>query len=188
MNLKKLLVSSILVASSLFAGTYNVDTSHSNVGFKVKHMMISNVNGSFDKFKGSFEYDEKTKMLKSLTAEVTTSSVNTANAKRDKHLKDADMFDVSKYPTMTFKLTKIIDDVAYGDFTLKGVTKNIVLEFENGGTIKDPWGNHRAGFALSGKIKRSDYGLTYNSVLEAGGVAVGDVVKLNIEVEGIKAK
>lgn len=188
MNLKKLVLGSTLLASTLFAGNYNVDVSHSSVGFKVKHMMISNAVGKFDTFKGTFEYDEKNNTLTSLNGQIDVMSVNTENKKRDDHLKKADMFDVEKYPMINFVVTKIDAEDVYGDFTLKGITKNIKLELENGGTIKDPWGNYRAAFALTGKIKRSDYGLTYNSVLEAGGVAVGDTVKLNIEIEGIKIK
>ena len=188
MNFKKLVLSSTLLASTLFAGNYNVDASHSNVGFKIKHMMISNVVGKFDTFKGTFEYDEKKNTLTSLTGEIEVSSVNTENKKRDGHLQAPDMFDVKKYPKINFVVTKIDGEDVYGDFTLKGITKNIKFELENGGTIKDPWGNFRAGFALTGKIKRSDFGLTYNSVLEAGGVAVGDLVKLNVELEGIKIK
>ncbi len=188
MSLKKSVVGVALLASTLFAGTYNVDVSHSNIGFKVKHMMISNVVGKFNTFSGVFQYDEKKNTLKSLKAQIDVSSVNTENAKRDKHLRAADMFDVEKYPKITFVVTKIDGEDVWGDFTLKGITKNIKLEFENGGTIKDPWGNYRAGFILTGKIQRSEYGLTYNSVLEAGGVAVGDTVKLNIEVEGIKKR
>jgi len=188
MNLKKLLVGSTLLASSLFAGSYNVDVSHSNVGFKIKHMMISNVVGKFDTFKGTFEYDEKKNTLTALSGNIDVTSVNTENKKRDGHLQAADMLDAKKFPTINFVVTKIDGEDVYGDFTLKGITKNIKLELENGGTIKDPWGNHRAGFVLTGKIKRSDYGVTYNSILEAGGVAVGDTVKLNIEIEGIKKK
>jgi len=188
MNLKKLTLGSILLASSLFAGNYNVDASHSSVSFKVKHMMISNVKGSFDNFSGTFEYDEKTSALKSLKGEIDVNSINTANKKRDKHLRANDMLGAKEFPKITFVITKIDGDEVYGDFTLKGVTKNIKLDFENGGTIKDPWGNERAGFALSGKISRKAYGVTYNKVLEAGGVAVGDIVKLDIEIEGIKVK
>lgn len=188
MNLKKLTLVSALLASSLFAGNYNVDASHSNMGFKIKHMMISNVKGSFDEFKGSFEYDEKTNVLKSLNGEITVDSINTADKKRDSHLKADELFSAKKFPKINFKLTKVDGDVAYGDITLKGITKNIKLELENGGTVKDPWGNERAGFALSGKINRKDFGISWNKVLEAGGVAVGEIVKLDIEVEGIKAK
>ncbi len=188
MNLIKLGLASLLAAGSLFASTYNVDKSHSSVNFKIKHMMVSNTKGTFDQFKGSFDYDEKTKTLKDLDGVIEVASINTANTKRDNHLRANDMFDAKKYPLITFKLTKLDGDEAYGDLTMKGVTKNIKLDFENGGTIKDPWGNERAGFALSGKIKRADFGLTYNSVLEAGGLAIGEIVKLDIEIEGIKAK
>ncbi|MAD42740.1 MAG: hypothetical protein CL623_10175 [Arcobacter sp.] len=188
MNLKKLAISSVLLVSTLFAGSYNVDKSHSDVGFKVKHLMISNVKGNFNEFKGSFEYDEKTKTLVSLNGEIEVSSINTDNEKRDKHLRAPDLFDAVKFPLITFKLTKVDGDDVYGDFTMKGVTKNIKLDFDNGGIIKDPWGNERAGFALSGKIDRTDFGITWNKILEAGGVTVGNTIKLDIEIEGIKAK
>ncbi len=188
MKITKLLVIASLFASSLFATSYIVDKAHTNVGFKVKHLMISNVKGSFGDFKGTFEYDEKTKKLTALQGVIQVNSINTANAKRDAHLKEEEIFDAKKYPTITFKMTKIDGDDVYGDFTLKGVTKNIKLEFENGGTIIDPSGNHRAGFSLEGKIKRADYGLTYNSVLEAGGFAIGEEVKLEIEIEGVNIR
>ena len=103
MKFLKLGLASLVASSALFAGTYNVDTSHSNVGFKVKHLMISNVNGKFDKFSGKFEYDEKTKTLKSLSGEVSVDSINTEDAKRDAHLKSADFFDQANNPTLTYK-------------------------------------------------------------------------------------
>lgn len=179
---------SVLTAGALFAGTYKIDPSHSNVGFKVKHLMISNVTGKFDKFAGTFEYDEKTKTVKSLNGTIEVGSINTENAKRDGHLKSADFFDAANHPNLTFKLNKIADDKAYGVLTMRGVSKNVILDFENNGSIKDPWGNTRVGLALSGKINRIDYGLKYNSILEAGGVTVGEKVKLDIEIEGILAK
>lgn len=188
MKLIRLTIASMITASTLFAGTYNLDISHSSVGFKVKHMMISNVKGTFDKFKGSFEYDEKTKTLKSLIGIIETSSINTANEKRDKHLKSAEFFDVKKYPNIKFILDRVDGDDAYGKLIMHGVTKDIKLELENNGMVKDPWGNTRVGLALSGKIVRKDFGLTYNSVLEAGGVLIGDTVKLEIEIEGILKK
>lgn len=186
MNLKKLALASTLLVSSLFAGNYSLDKSHTSVGFKVKHMMISNVKGNFSEFSGDFEYDEKSNMLKAMNGKISVNSINTQNKKRDDHLRAPDFFDVKKYPNITFKLTKVEEDKAYGDITIKDVTKNIVLDFEAGGVIKDPWGNIRAGFSLEGKIKRKDFGITWNKVIEAGGVAVGDTVKLEIEVEGIK--
>jgi polyisoprenoid-binding protein YceI len=188
MKLVKTGLVSVLLASTLFGGTYNVDASHSHVGFKVKHMMISNVKGNFDKFSGSFEYDEATKTVKSLTGTVVIDSINTQNEKRDGHLKSGDFFLAEKYPEMKLELTKIQGDTAYGKLTLRGVTKDIELEIENNGMIKDPWGNTRVGLALNGKINRMDYGVKYNSVLEAGGVAVGETVKFDVELEGVLAK
>jgi len=165
MNFKKIILSSTLIVSTLLAGNYNIDKSHSNVGFKVRHMMISNVKGSFDQFDGKFEFDEKTNQLKTLNGNIKVASINTANKDRDDHLRADDIFAAKKYPDITFKLTKIDGDTAYGDFTMKGVTKNIKLDYEVGGTMKDPWGNNIAAFALSGKIKRSDYGIKWNKVL-----------------------
>jgi polyisoprenoid-binding protein YceI len=181
-------LASLLATVTLFGGNYNVDAEHTSVAFKVKHLMISNVKGSFDKFSGNFEYDEKTKQLKALHGTIEAASINTANVKRDGHLKSKDFFDVSKYPTITFTLTKVDGEYAYGDLSMHGVTKNIKLELENNGMVKDPWGNMRVGLALSGKINRKDFGLTYNSLLEAGGVAIGDSVKMEIEIEGVLQK
>ncbi len=189
MKLVKLGLVSLLAASALYAGTYNVDKSHSNVGFKVKHMMISNVTGNFNDFTGSFEYDEKTNTLTSLNGVVEVKSVDTDNEKRDKHLRDSDFFAADEFPQITFNVDKIEDDKAYGKLTMRGVTKDVVLDVETaGGTIKDPWGNTRTGVALSGTVNRMDYGIKYNSVLEAGGVAVGEKVKLIVELEGILKK
>lgn len=179
MKLIKLGLASLVVSSALFAGNYNVDVAHSNVGFTVKHMMITNVTGKFNDVLGSFEYDEKTNKLKSLNGEIIVASINTANEKRDNHLKANDMFDAEKFPKITFKSTKIEDDAVYGDFTMKGITKNIKLELENGGVMAD-----KAGFSLTGKIKRSEFDLTWNKALETGGVAVSDEVKLVIDVQG----
>ncbi|MBU3014384.1 YceI family protein [Poseidonibacter lekithochrous] len=188
MNFKKLTLASLITASALFAGTYNVDTSHSNIGFKVKHLMITNVSGKFDKFSGTFDYDEKTKTLNSLTGNIEASSINTENEKRDEHLKSADFFEVTKYPNLTFKLDKISGDNAYGKLTIHGITKDVKLDFENNGSITDPWGNKRVGLSLSGKINRKDFALSWNKALETGGVVVGEKIKLDIELEGILAK
>ena len=188
MKFLKLTIASLLTSSALFAGTYNIDVSHSNVGFTVKHMMITNVSGKFNDVAGSFEYDEKTNTLTSLSGEIIVASINTANEKRDTHLKAEDIFDAEKFPKIEFKTTKIEDNTVYGDFTMKGVTKNIKLELENGGVITDPKGNLRAGFELTGKISRKDFGITWNKILETGGVTVGDEVKLQIAMEGILAK
>ena len=188
MKFLKLGLASVIASTALFAGTYNVDASHSNVGFKVKHMMISNVVGKFDKFDGTFEYDEKTKTLKSLVGNIDVNSINTENEKRDVHLKDSDFFAAKDFNNIKFELAKIEGHKVFGKLTIRGITKDVELDFENNGTVKDPWGNTRVGLALSGKINRMDYGLKYNKVLEAGGVAVDEIVKLDIQLEGILAK
>jgi polyisoprenoid-binding protein YceI len=174
---------SLAVATSLFAGNYSVDSSHSNAGFSVKHMMVSTVSGKFNDISGTFEYDEKTNKLKSLSGELVVASINTASEKRDAHLKANDMFDAQKFPKITFKSTKIVDDDIYGDLTMKGVTKNIKLEVDDEASAGE-----KAGFSLKGKIKRSDFGITWNKALETGGVAVSDEVKLKIDIEGSLAK
>ena len=184
MNFKKILITSSLLVSALLAGEYNVDTSHSSVAFKVKHMMISNVKGTFDDFSGKFNYDEKSHTLKSLEGEMQVASINTANKKRDAHLRSDEIFSAQKHPTIVFKLDSIKGDTAYGTLTMKGVTKKVEFEYEAGGAAVDGWGNNIAAFSLTGKIKRSDYGITWNKILEAGGVAVSDTVKLEIEIEG----
>lgn len=187
MKILKLSLASIAVSTALFAGNYTVDASHTNTGFTVKHMMITNVTGKFNDIAGTFEFDEKTNTLKSINGEIIVASINTANEKRDEHLKAEDMFDVAKFPKITFKSTKIEKDAVYGDFTMKGVTKNIKLDLETSSVIKDPWGKQRTGFSLNGKIKRSDFGIVWNKALETGGVAVSDEVKLNIDIEGVLA-
>jgi polyisoprenoid-binding protein YceI len=188
MKFLKLGLASLAVSTALFAGTYNVDAGHTNAGFTVKHMMITNVTGKFNDVAGTFEFDEKTNTLKSINGEIIVASINTANEKRDEHLKAEDMFDVAKFQKITFKSTKNEKDTVYGDFTMKGVTKNIKLDLETSSVIKDPWGKQRTGFSLNGKIKRSDFGLTWNKALETGGVAVSDEVKLAIDIEGVLAQ
>ena len=188
MKILKLSLVSLAVSTALFAGTYNVDASHTNAGFTVKHMMITNVTGKFNDVAGAFEFDEKTNTLKSINGEIVVASINTANEKRDEHLKAEEMFDVAKFPKITFKSTKIEKDAVYGDFTMKGVTKNIKLDLETTSVIKDPWGKQRTGFSLNGKIKRSDFGIVWNKALETGGVAVSDDVKLAIDIEGVLAQ
>jgi len=189
MQIKTVVLATLLGVGSLFGGTYNVDPVHSNVAFKVRHMMISNVKGQFDKFSGSFVYDEKTKTLKSLTGKVDVNSINTKNSMRDADLKSPNFFDAAKYPTMTFKLTKVDGGTAYAQLTMHGVTKEVKMELElSGQVIKDPWKNTRTGLSLSSKISRKDFGLNWNQLIESGGVVVGDKVKISIELEGILVK
>lgn len=176
----------LLFNISAFADNYKVDVVHSKVSFKIKHLMISNVVGYFDTFKGTYDYDSKTGKLNALEGLVVVTSINTSVAKRDNHLRSDDFFNVKKFPDMKFKMTKFSDDAVYADLTIKDVTRNVKFEYENGGTIKDPKGNYRSAFSLEAKIIRKDYGITYNQLLEAGGVVIGDKVKINIEIEGIK--
>lgn len=184
-KIKFMLFTIAVGASSLFGGVYNVDASHTNVAFSVKHMMISTVNGEFRKFNGSFELDDKTNNLIALKGEMDVESINTNIAKRDAHLKSDEIFNAQMYPKVTFVLDRVQGDKAYGKLTIKGITKDVEFDHEFGGTIIDPWGKKRAGISLSGKIDRRDYGVTWNQALEAGGVVVSEIVKLNIEIQGI---
>jgi len=188
MKIKSLLASSLLAGTALFAGNYTVDPMHSSTDFSVKHAMISTVKGNFGKFNGSFEYDEATKTLKSLKGTIEATSIDTGIKDRDDHLRSADLFDVAKYPTITFVLDEIKGDKAYGKLTMKGVTKPVVLTFGNGGAATDLYGNKRVGLGLSGKINRTDFGISWNKALETGGVIVGEEVKLDVALEGILQK
>lgn len=188
MKIKALVASSLIAASTLFGGTYAVDPAHSSADFSVKHMMISTVKGNFATFSGSFEYDEANKQLKALKGEIAAASIDTGIKDRDDHLRSADLFNVAKYPTITFVLDEVKGDKAYGKLTLHGVTKPVVLAYDNGGVVKDPWGKQRVGVGLSGSINRTDFGITWNKALEAGGVVVGESVKIDVALEGVLQK
>lgn len=172
-----------LTSGLLFGASYSVDPAHSGVSFKVKHLMISNVKGDFTRFSGS--YDLEKGVLKSLEGTVEAASVDTGIEKRDDHLRSDDFFDVAKYPEITFKMTRFNGDTVTGDLTLHGVTRSVTLDADVSGTVKDPWGNVRSGVSLSGAVKRSDFGLTWNKALETGGVVVGDDIRITVELEGI---
>jgi polyisoprenoid-binding protein YceI len=172
-----------IASGTLLAAPFDVDPAHSSVGFKVRHLMISNVKGHFGTFSGRYDF-ENGKLL-ALTGTVDTASVDTGIGKRDAHLKSADFFDADRFPEITFKMTKFEAGSVTGELTLHGVTRPVTLNAEVSGPIKDPWGLTRTSVALEGTIKRSDFGLDYNQLLEAGGVAVGDEVNLAIELEGI---
>ncbi len=187
--IKSLAFCTLVGLSFLNAADYNVDTSHSDVGFKVKHMMISSVKGSFGKFGGSFTIDEKTKQFSAINGTVEVASITTKDEKRDAHLKSEAFFDAQKYPKMKLKLLKQSSDKATFELTIKDVTKVVTLDFEEiSGTIKDPWGNTRLAFELHGKINRKDFNINFDKVLETGGLLVGDIVKFDIVLEGIQTK
>ena len=170
---------------------WNLDTAHSEITFKVKHMMITNVTGSFK----SFNLDTKTEGDDFSTAKITfiakTSSIDTGNTDRDNHLKSADFFDAESHPELKFVSTglkKKGDDeyVLNGDLTIKGITKPVKLDVAFGGIGKDPWGNEKAGFTISGKIKRTDWNLNWNAALETGGVLVSEEVRIHAEIQLIR--
>lgn len=168
-----------------------LDPSHSELGFKVKHLMVTNVSGSFNNFSVTAETisDDFTNATVEFSADTT--SITTNSEQRDEHLKSADFFDTANFPAITFKATKFekISDDEYnltGDLTIKGVTKSEKLKVEFGGVVKDPWGNTKAGFTVTGKINRKDFGLSWNAVLETGGVMVSEEVRINSEIQLIK--
>ncbi len=165
-----------------------IDPTHSELQFKVKHLMITTVTGSFTKFSGTAQTDgnEFQNAAINFTAEI--GSISTNNEQRDTHLKSADFFDAALYPELTFvstAMTKEVDGTykLEGNLTMHGITKSIVLNVEEAGIQKDPWGNVKAGFELSGKLSRKDFGLTWNAPTEAGGVLVSDEVKLLASVQ-----
>ena len=168
-----------------------VDPTHSAIEFSVKHMMIAKVKGSFNKFEASILANPSDLTTAEIDFTVDVASIDTRNADRDNHLRSADFFDVEKNPTLTFKSTKIVktDEDEYdvtGNVTLNGVTQEETFSITFEGQGKDPWGNEKAGFSGKGKVKRSDYGLTYNAALETGGVLIGDQITLTIEIEVAK--
>ena len=168
-----------------------IDPTHSEIGFKVKHMMFTNVSGKFEKFDATIEAEGDDFENAKIEFSGAIDSLSTGNADRDGHLLSADFFDAAQYPTITFKATsfKKIDEGDYeltGDLSLHGQTKSVKLAAEYSGQMKDPWGNTKAGFALSGKINRKDWGLNWNSALETGGVLVSEEVRLAIELQFIK--
>ena len=168
-----------------------LDPTHSVVQFKIRHLMITHVTGSFGKFNADVETTGENFETAKISFSAEVDSITTNNEQRDGHLKSADFFEIGKYPTLTFVSTKFEkipgeEYHLYGDMSFHGVTKNIKLQVEHGGVIKDPWGNTRTGFTLEGKINRKDFGLVWNAATEAGGVVVGDEVKLHASVEFVK--
>ena len=180
----------IPAASSVRAvDTYNIDPAHTTVGFAVTHLVINTVRGKFTDFTGSVSLDGTT--VKEAKATIQAKSINTGIEKRDNHLRSADFFDVQAHPTITFQAKRVEkkgdESVVYGDFTIHGVTKEIALPIKVKGPIKDPWGTMRVGLEAKAKINRTDFGLKWNQVLEAGGVMVGDEVEIEINAEAVKA-
>lgn len=193
LNKKVLILVFLLVFPQLsLAEIYEVDKAHTHIGFSIKHMLISNVKGKFTDFSGLVEVD-KDDNIKNVTFEIETASIDTDHKKRDKHLRSPDFLDVKKFPKLTFqyKETKIRKGnhfIVIGDLTLHGVTKEVELELELLGKVKDPWGNYQAGVTGTTEIDRTDFGIVWNKLLERGGFIVGNKVKISLELEGILKK
>jgi len=182
----------LLLPGAALASTWTIDPDHTNVGFKVRHLMVSNVKGNFTTFTGTVDLDDQDVTRSKVTVNIATDSIDTNVQKRDDHLRSADFLDVAKYPTMTFTSKKIAKTdngrlAITGDLTLRGVTREVVLDAEAlSPESKDPWGNIRRGTTATTTINRKDFGLTWNAALETGGVVVGDEVAITLEIEMIR--
>ena len=170
---------------------WSFDTSHSTVRFAVDHMVISEVEGQFTSYEGTVETTKADFSDAKINFKININSIDTDDIKRDNHLKSEDFFNVEKFPNMTFQSTSIEvikggNYILKGDLTIQGVTKEIALKMSYGGTVKDPWGNTKAGIKVTGKINRTDFNLKYNSVMETGGLMIGEEVSITCKVELMK--
>jgi polyisoprenoid-binding protein YceI len=172
--------------------TWTIDPAHSSVEFAVRHLMITTVRGRFTGVKGTVTLDEADPAKSAVEVVIDAASIDTREPQRDTHLRSADFFDVEKFPTLTFRSTKLDGGLGEpftlaGDLTIHGVTRPVVLDVDPEGRIKDAWGGIRSGFTATTKIKRSEFGLTWNQLLEAGGVTVSDEVKISLDVQLVNA-
>src|ERR1043166_378230 len=171
--------------------TWNIDPTHAEVAFAVRHLMLATVRGRFGAVSGTVTLDEKQPASSSVDVTIDVTSIDTRQEMRDNHLRSAAFFDVANHPTLRFVSKRVEGDIngefrIIGDLTIRGTTKEVTLDVSLQGRGRDPWGNDRLGFEAKGKIQRSEFGLTWNQALEAGGVAVGDEVKISIDVELVK--
>lgn len=171
---------------------WTIDTAHSGVNFSVRHMMFGKTRGQFNRWQGRLQLVPEKLANSSVEVTIDASSIVTGDEQRDTHLRSADFLDSEKFPTLTFRSTRVEDlgggNVRIvGDLTIHGTTREVVLEAEYGGSTKDPWGNNRAGFGARTSIDRTDFGLKWNMALEAGGIVVGNKVDIEIEVEAVQA-
>lgn len=186
---RQLVLAVLTLAPSLaWATSYEIDPAHSAANFTVRHMMITNVKGSFYNLKGKVELDDKDPAKSSAEIVMDATAIDTKEPKRDADLKSSNFFDVAKYPTITFKSKRVTPAgkgfKVVGDLTLKGVTKEITVDVDQPTPeVKDPWGNTKRGVAGTTTINRKDFGLNWNAALEGGGVVVGDEVKLTVDLE-----
>lgn len=167
---------------------WKIDNSHTRANFSVRHMMISWVHGTFDKIEGDIEFDPQNPEATRVEVKIAAESINTGDGQRDAHLKSPDFLNVEQYPYLTFKSkrVKLLDETharLVGDLTIRDITREVELDVEYAGMVKSPWGTISAGFTASTQINRKDWNLTWNVALETGGVLVGEMVKINIELE-----
>jgi len=185
-------LTTLFAPTFVFAANWNIDTDHSAVHFKVQHMMIADVLGSFPEVQGVALIDEKDLTRSSIDVTIGADSINTGVAKRDAHLKSADFFDVEKYPTLTFKSKQVKQAAGnklkvVGDLTIHGVTKEVELLVSGPSTdAKDPWGNTRKGAKATTQINRKDFGIAWNATLDNGGLLIGEEVDITLDLELIK--
>ncbi len=183
-------VAATIVASgaTALAGEWQQDAAHTTIGFSAKHMVVTNVAGKFKDFTIKVKSDKQDFSDAKIEVRIKASSINTENDMRDNHLRSDDFFAADKYPEIVFVSTsmKNLGDDKYaviGDLTIRGITKKVTLDAEFGGVVKDPWGNTKAGFSLNGSLNRFDYGLKWNNAIEAGGLIVGEKIKINCDIE-----
>ena len=192
-KVKRLLTSAATVAllvTTASASVWNIDQAHSHVGFKVSHMVISKISGQFNDFAGTINFDGKNFQSASTNITIKTASIDTKNSDRDNHLRGSDFFLADSFPQITFKSKKVSGGkdnkfTITGDLSIRGITKKVTIDAEFNGTVKDPWGNTRAGFAGTAKINRQDFGISWNKTLDKGGIAVGNEVTILLEIEAI---
>lgn len=167
---------------------WQFDTGHTHIGFTGRHLMVATVRGEFERLQGTVEFDEHDITRSKAEIQIEAASVNTHNAQRDEHFRSADFFDVEHHPYITFKSKRIVMQDAQhgrltGELTIRGITREVVLEGEYGGVSQSPWGTYSAGFSLRGKVDRRDWGLNWNMVLAGGGLVAGDEITLAIDLE-----
>jgi polyisoprenoid-binding protein YceI len=169
---------------------WDLDPAHSSAGFSIRHLMVAKVHGAFTKLSGQLQLDPQDPSRSSVEAVIDASSIDTHEPKRDDHLRSAEFFDVAKFPTLTFRSRRISLSELVGDLTIHGITREVRLELEGLESglpeVKDPWGNMRTAVSARTKIKRTDFGLTWNAALEAGGVLVGDEVTITLEIQFVR--
>lgn len=172
------------------ATTWRIDPSHTSVEFAVKHMVITTVKGRFSQVDGTILLDETDMSRSSVTAQIEAASIDTREAQRDEHLQSADFLDVATHPTLSFRSTRVIPRggdryEVLGELTIRGATREVLLDATFAGTAKDPWGGTRVAFSGTTAINRRDFGLTWNAALESGGLLVGDEVKISLEIQAV---